>query len=939
MCFQRCLVALAFMVAVANSSRADIYRWDNGAVISGTEGIEPGPGVQLDHRKLWHAALAQLDLTGANFELSNLTSAHLRESTLTNANLSGANLTSASLGSSKLTNANLSGANLTSADLYNTTLTDANLTGALVRGAGFGSTTSRGFTQSQLQSTASYQAKDLRGVNLAHNNLSGWDFSGQNLTGLFLSKNVFWPASNLTNANLSGANLTSAELFQTTLTNANLSGANLTFAFLNTSTLTNANLSGANLKNTWLSEVFDLSTATFDTATVYNQWTVFPDEFDPAAAGLTLRPSAIGDLDADEALDVDDIDVLTIEFIGDGRFLPLLPDKAYDLNADGNFDLADLDTWVHDLKHTWYGDANLDGEFNSGDLIQALSAGKYDAVEYLRGFIIPAGWASGDWNADGEFNSADLVVALADGGYEQGPRPVVVPEPTAIPLLLFSLAVCSLWRARRAVPAIVALTTALMATQLTRADIYRWDKGEVIPGTEEIVLGPETELSSWNTDAQNLRYGDFSGSVWESRDLTDSQFSGSWLDGARFINTNLTDANFAHSSLTRGLFYGQIGNDFGGSDLTNVNLAGANLSYAYLRLSTLTNADLTGAVVTGADLNNTDLALAQLYSTQNYQAKDLSRIGLSGNNLSGADFSGQNLSDANLWSATLTNANLTAAVVIRTNFGDVAPQQGLTKEQLYSTQSCQLKNLSGIGLNGNDLSGWNFRGQNLTNADLNSSTLTNADLTGANLSNAVLAASRLNNAQFASNTVYNQWTLFPPDFDPVAKGLTRITSPQGDFDANDKFDEIDIDWLQLKILGGSGLAVPYRLREDMFDLDADGRATQRDVTVWVKDIKHTYLGDANVDGEFNSTDLVLVFQAGRYEVPTQRSRSNFIDPATWSTGDWDSDGEFTSSDLVVAFQDGGYEAGPRAVVTPVPEPTGIMMLMVGWCGFLRPRSV
>ena len=30
-------------------THADIYRWDTGEVIPGTEGIEPGPGVQLDH--------------------------------------------------------------------------------------------------------------------------------------------------------------------------------------------------------------------------------------------------------------------------------------------------------------------------------------------------------------------------------------------------------------------------------------------------------------------------------------------------------------------------------------------------------------------------------------------------------------------------------------------------------------------------------------------------------------------------------------------------------------------------------------------------------------------------------------------------------------------------------------------------------------------------
>ena len=46
--------------------RADIYRWDTGEVIPGTEGIEPGPGVQLDHMDLEYASLWEEDLTGAN---------------------------------------------------------------------------------------------------------------------------------------------------------------------------------------------------------------------------------------------------------------------------------------------------------------------------------------------------------------------------------------------------------------------------------------------------------------------------------------------------------------------------------------------------------------------------------------------------------------------------------------------------------------------------------------------------------------------------------------------------------------------------------------------------------------------------------------------------------------------------------------------------------
>ncbi len=67
-------------------------------------------------------------------------------------------------------------------------------------------------------------------------------------------------------------------------------------------------------------------------------------------------------------------------------------------------------------------------------------------------------------------------------------------------------------------------------------------------------------------------------------------------------------------------------------------------------------------------------------------------------------------------------------------------------------------------------------------------------------------------------------------------------------------------------------------------------------------LNKSYLGVVQLDGEFNSVDLVDVFQAGQYE-------DGIAGNSIWSTGDWNGDGDFTTSDLVVAFQDGGYEAG------------------------------
>lgn len=79
--------------------------------------------------------------------------------------------------------------------------------------------------------------------------------------------------------------------------------------------------------------------------------------------------------------------------------------------------------------------------------------------------------------------------------------------------------------------------------------------------------------------------------------------------------------------------------------------------------------------------------------------------------------------------------------------------------------------------------------------------------------------------------------------------------------------------------------------------------TQTDHTMWVKEKRRTYFGDANLDGEFNSSDLTEIFRTGLYEDAIARN-------ASWGTGDWNGDSDFTSGDLIAAFADGGYEQGP-----------------------------
>ena len=145
-----------------------------------------------------------------------------------------------------------------------------------------------------------------------------------------------------------------------------------------------------------------------------------------------------GDFNQNEVLDADDMDLLSKEVRDGTHRAPL------DLNGDSKVDEADRVVWVKEVRRTWFGDANLDGEFESGDLVGVFTAGKYEKE-------VEAGWAEGDWNGDGEFTSGDFVDAFRDGGYEQGLLPAMkaVPEPTSVSMLLIGLLSVSAFRQRR----------------------------------------------------------------------------------------------------------------------------------------------------------------------------------------------------------------------------------------------------------------------------------------------------------------------------------------------------------------------------------------------------------------------------------------------------------------------------------------------------------
>ena len=141
--------------------------------------------------------------------------------------------------------------------------------------------------------------------------------------------------------------------------------------------------------------------------------------------------------------------------------------------------------------------------------------------------------------------------------------------------------------------------------------------------------------------------------------------------------------------------------------------------------------------------------------------------------------------------------------------------------------------------------------------------------------------------------------------------LTGSTSDPCDFDGDGELGLGDIQLLSTGIQAGDAA----------FDVNGDGTTNVDDLNQFVTSSEklNSYIGDANLDGEFNSSDFVLVFQGGLFETNQ---------PASWRQGDWNADGVFGSGDFVAAFQDGGFELGAKAIAT-VPEPASIVLLLIG----------
>jgi hypothetical protein len=149
----------------------------------------------------------------------------------------------------------------------------------------------------------------------------------------------------------------------------------------------------------------------------------------------------------------------------------------------------------------------------------------------------------GDFNRDGTVDAADYVVwrkglgttytqadydmwranfgqTIGSGAALPSAEPLpVVPEPVVWMMLLtgmlgiFSRRCDSARKKMTNWQAWIACGLLMSLPAAAQADIYRWDNGQLIPGTQGITPGPGVNFSQRTSPQRNLRFADFSGGL------------------------------------------------------------------------------------------------------------------------------------------------------------------------------------------------------------------------------------------------------------------------------------------------------------------------------------------------------------------------------------------------------------------------------------------
>jgi uncharacterized protein YjbI with pentapeptide repeats len=783
---QTCLVTCL----LATLSSADILRWDNGEPIPGTEDltfISPGinlAGMQLEYADLEQRSFSNGNLTGTNLAFADLSTgdeytnpndvrgsdfsnviapdsdfsyAFLRNSKLTGGNFAGANfrgataagaiaiganfqhasLRGANLGDVDFTNADLSHADLTNAFVM-ARLDGANLTGAHIQGADFYQAMSNGLTAGQMESTASFQARDLRGVNLGNNDLGDWDLHEFDLTGA----NFF--AARLTNVDLTNSVVRDANFglaAEGSLTPARFYST----ASYQTKTLGAVDLSGNDLTG-WNFASHDLRGARFYSSNL--------DGVDFRGADLTgaeFGYGVMGDADFSGA-------IIRGVLFGRADQAGFTKEQFYTTESYVSGDLTEIRYSETDLTGWNFAGKDLSGSYYDASKLALANFSGANIAGATFASATGNGFTRAMFESTASYQSAELQgVGLHDGDLQNWN---FSGKNLSSAMLKWSrLQNADFQNAQLA-------GASFESSNLTGANFQGANVRDASFATTSQGALTKSQLQSTASYQQKVLGAiDLTGT-----DMRGVDFSGQQMRGARIVGSALDDASFEGADLSHAVAFANAGSNARRANFRSANLTGANLGFYDLTGADFRDATLTDAIIgPGANVQMPDVHAprARLLGLKN---SDLREINLMGGVLEG-DFQNSDFTQADL-SGVLFNhfgasgADFTGARIDGARFH--GQFTFITEPQLRSTVNYAERNLRGIRFDSVGMQQWDLSSQDLTGARfrngwlvqtdfshaiLNDVDMTGASLNGADLTEASFLGANLRGTSFANATI------------------------------------------------------------------------------------------------------------------------------------------------------------------------------------------